>query len=147
MAATPAMTQSKTEPSGWVRLSPRKSNADADADRHPQIGLRCGADRTQRVDEPEIDHEGEGGRKDRQTEQSQDRMRRGRDRPGLVDDEADRNEQHRAAEERACCRHHRIEPLETSPEDRRAGIGDRRDDNRQLRERFLAQAIEALQGR
>jgi hypothetical protein len=37
-------------------------DADRDPDRHAQIGLRGGADGAERLDQAEIDREGEGGR-------------------------------------------------------------------------------------
>ena len=73
IAATPAMTQASPPRRSEASVSPRKSDADGDADRHAQIGLRGRADRAERMDQAEIDHEGERGREHRQAEQRGER--------------------------------------------------------------------------
>ena len=65
IAATPTTTQASPIQAVGLRLLAEEQHAERDADRHPQIGLRGGADRSQRLDQAEIDHEGEGGREHR----------------------------------------------------------------------------------
>jgi len=60
-------------------------NADWDA----QISLRGGADRTQRLDQAEIDHEGRRGREHRVREHRQQRFVDGMMVQGCFDHEAD----------------------------------------------------------
>ena len=116
----------KADPRRRRQALAEKQHAERNADRHAQIGLRRRADRSQRLDQPEIDHEGERGREHREAEQRQHRARRRRQRPGLFDHEADGNQDRRAAQQRARRRRHRIEAFEAAAEDGGAGIADRR---------------------
>ena len=145
MAATPRTTQARPSQAVEASVSPRKSDADRDADRHPQIGLRGGADRAQGVEQPEIDGEGERRGEHRQREQRQHRVHGWRQLPRPIDDEAGRNEDRGSAQHGAGRRHDRIEPLEAPPEDRRAGIADGGGDDRELRDQGVAEAAERFQ--
>ena len=103
IAATPAMTQ--TSPIHVVGASAlaQEDHADRDADRNSKVGLRRRAHRPHSVrNEPEVDRECQRRREDRTGRSMRgDRTRRWRERPRLVDDEAERDEDHRAADERA----------------------------------------------
>ncbi len=74
--------------------------------------------------------------------QRRDRAGGRRERPRLIDDEAQRNEHDRAADHRARGRQHRIDPLELAAEDRGARIADGGGHDRQFRDELMANARE-----
>ena len=126
--------------SAFRRERPRRAHPD----RHTQIGLRGGADRTECLHQPEIDHEGQrGGRtpQERAAPAASSSTARastaGRPRGSTG------NEDRRAAHQRARRRRHRIEALEAAAEDGAAGVADGRDHRRDLGRELLAEASQA----
>jgi hypothetical protein len=89
IAITPPTTKARPIQAAGDNVSPR---TDRHADRHPQIGLRRCPDRSERLDKPEIDDEGERCRKHRQGQQRQYRGCRGSKRPWPINNEADRDQ-------------------------------------------------------
>src|ERR1041384_2541615 len=96
------------------------------------------------MEEAEEDAEGEGCGEDGKSRERQERMRGWSKCPGLVDDEAQGDEQGGARQHRACGRHHRIHMPEIAPEDRGAGVTDGGKDDGDLGQELAAEAAKCL---